>query len=117
VIDDPDGGRDRLGERLQHGVYRGVVAERQMNSFDVPDRRRRVGEGVRAVGFERIRLNRIAVPDIHLMAAIQHAANEAGAHQAGAKECNSQRVSPAATIRRLYSEAPDFARPRISCSS
>src|SRR5208283_550465 len=47
------------------------------------------GESLGAVGFQRFRLGRVAVPHVDVLAVVEHAADEAGAHQAGAEKCDS----------------------------
>ena len=59
-----------------------------MDALDHPNRVRRIREGVSAVRLQRLRLGGIAIPDVDLMTVVQHAANKAGPHQAGAEECD-----------------------------
>ena len=69
-----------------------------MDALDAPDRLRRFREGMRPVGLERLRLGGIAVPDIDLMAVVQHAADKPGPHQAGAEKCD---LHPVLLFKRL----------------
>src|SRR5271166_506250 len=63
-----------------------------MNALDALDRVAGRGESLGAVGFQRFRLGRVAVPHVDVLAVVEHVADEAGAHQAGAAKCDSHGV-------------------------
>src|SRR5581483_8423746 len=81
VVDDERGRQNDAGERLEHRVDGGVVAERQMDPVRSAHGVGGIVERLRAVRFQRARFFRRAVPDVHVFAALEELAHEARAEQ------------------------------------
>jgi hypothetical protein len=74
-----------LLEYLVDGV---VIGKREMHARCTPSCFRRTVERPRAVGFERPRFFRRAVPNLYLFAAAAHGADEVRPEKAGSQKCD-----------------------------
>jgi hypothetical protein len=105
-------------ETFEHRVDHGVVGEHQVHPLDAGDRLGGARTGACALGLQGQRLLGAAVPDGDVVTLGEHAAYEAGAHQADTEECDLHgERRPWEERTEILTGPPPARRPPISVAS